>query len=307
MKSIEQLPQVAQQGLAGLEAGQNLKYRILREAAQPVKRQRRMPVWAPAMCAAMALVIALMAFVPSLMQPDDNGQLIIAMPAGETTAAPILTSQGGITGGSISGGRNVSGESLWSPNVNGSMPVIGVNGAFYRMMEEPASVKKNLLGDSIGKVEEFTTEPALSGLDVILSNVSGAGTQVYKIKNMGGTLIAAQVDGTMRLFQRVGFNGSALRGGESLQDTLQVTGKVQSLELSGVGIVDNAKQAEKLIKQLFASAEYASSGSVNGSQVLLIHLDNGLTLQMAVKNDKLSACGTWSCPEFFEAFAEAAH
>ena len=307
MKSLNQLPQVAQQGLAGLEAGQNLKYRILREAAQPAKRERRMPVWAPTVCAAMALVIALVAFVPSLTQPKDNGQLIVAMPAGETTSAPQLTSQGGITGGSISGARSTSGASLWSANVNGSMPVIGVNGAFYRMMEEPASVKKNLLGDAIGKVEEFTTEPALSGLDVILSNVSSAGTHVYKIKNMGGTLIAAQVDGTLRLFQRVGFNGSALRGGESLKDTLQVSGKVQSIELSGVGVVDNAKQADKLMSLLFSSAEYASSGSVNGSQVLLIHLDNGLTLQMAVKNDKLSACGTWSCPEFFDAFAEAAH
>ena len=296
MKSIEQLPQVAQQGLAGLEAGQNLKYRILREAAQPARRARRMPVWAPAMCAAMALVIALVAFVPSFTQPKDNGHLIVAMPAGETTAAPMLTSQGGIVGGSISGARSNSGASLWSANVNGSM----------RMMEAPSAVKQNLLGDAIGKVEEFTTGPALFGLDVILSNVSGAGTQVYGIKGMDGTLIAAQVDGTLRLFQRVGFNGSALQRGETLADTLQVFGKVQSIELSVVGVVTNASQAEGLMVLLLSTAEYASSGAVSGSQTLLIRLNNGLTLQMAVKNDKLSACGTWSCPEFFDAFAQAA-
>ena len=307
MKSLEQLPQMAQQGLAGLQAGQNLKYRILHEAAAPARQQRRLPAWAPALCAAMALVIALVAFVPFFIQPIENGQLIVSQPAGQPTDSPLLISQNGITGGSIGARNGVDGQSLWSANVNGSMPVIGVNGAFYRMMEAPDSVKKNLLGDKLGKVEEFTTEPALSGRDVILSNVSAAGTEVYKIKGMGGTLVAAKVDGTMRLFQRVGFNGSALQRGETLADTLQVSGKVAALELSGVGVIDNAKKAEKVLGTLFDSAEYASSGAVNGNQVLLIHLDNGLTLQLAVKNDKLSACGTWSCPEFFEAFEEAAN
>ena len=48
-----------------------------------------------------------------------------------------------------------------------------------------------------------------------------------------------------------------------------------------------------------------SSGTVSAKQSLLIQLDSGLTLQLAVKNDKLSACGTWSCPEFLEAFEAA--
>lgn len=305
MKSLDHLPEAAQRGLAGLEAGQNLKYRILRAAADPAPARRRMPAWAPAVCAAMALVIALVAVIPGLT-PDKDDQLIIAQPAGQTTNAPNLTSQGGINGGSISGSRSVPAyQSLWSGNVNGSMPVIGIRGAFYRMMDTPSSVSKSLLGSSAGKVEEFTTEPALSGMDVILSNVSASGTEVYQIKGMGGTLVAANVNGTLRLFQRVGFNGAALRGGESLKDTLQVSGKVQSIELSGVGVVTDAGTAEQLLKTLFASASYESSGSVSAKQSLLIHLSNGLTVQMAVKNDKLSACGTWSCPEFFEAFEAA--
>ena len=36
-----------------------------------------------------------------------------------------------------------------------------------------------------------------------------------------------------------------------------------------------------------------------------ITLKNGVTVQLAVKNDKLAACGTWSCPEFFEEFEAA--
>ena len=33
--------------------------------------------------------------------------------------------------------------------------------------------------------------------------------------------------------------------------------------------------------------------------------DNGLVYQFTVKNDKIASCGTWSCPEFFEAFEAA--
>lgn len=252
----------------------------------------------------MALVIALIAVIPTLT-PRDGNQLIIAQPAGQATDAPLLISQGGITGGSISGGRVPAYQSLWSGNVNGAMPVIGVYGAYYRMLEEPSAVSGSLLGSKVGKVEEFTTEPALSGTNVLLSNVSASGTEVYQIKGMGGTLVAAKVNGATRLFQRTGFNGSALNGGESLKDTLQVSGKVKSIELSGVGVVTDAKTAESLMKTLFSSASYESSGSVSASQSLLIHLNNGLTVQMAVKNDKLSACGTWSCPEFIEAFEAA--
>lgn len=57
---------------------------------------------------------------------------------------------------------------------------------------------------------------------------------------------------------------------------------------------------------LMEYASYESSGMVSGKQNLLIELDNGLTVQLAVREDRLSACGTWSCPEFLEAFEQAA-
>ena len=41
------------------------------------------------------------------------------------------------------------------------------------------------------------------------------------------------------------------------------------------------------------------------SRSLLIQLDSGIVLQMAVNGERLIACGTWACPEFFEAFQEA--
>ena len=122
---------------------------------------------------------------------------------------------------------------------------------------------------------------------------------------MGGTLVAAEVNGSMRLFQRVSFNGNALRGSETLDDTLQISGHIASMELSDVGVITDADTCEQLISTLLDCATYESSATVSGRQSLLICLDNGLTVQMAVRDDSLSACGTWSCPEFFEDFQAA--
>ena len=44
---------------------------------------------------------------------------------------------------------------------------------------------------------------------------------------------------------------------------------------------------------------------MSGAGSLLIGLKNGLTLQLLVSDESVSACGTWSCPDFFEAFDEA--
>ena len=122
---------------------------------------------------------------------------------------------------------------------------------------------------------------------------------------MGGTLVAAEVDGSYRVFQRVSFNGSALRGSEDLADTLQLGGHIISMELSDVGTVTDKDVCESLFATLIDCASYESSGNVSGKQSLHIELDNGLTVQLTIKNDKLSACGTWSCPEFFEEFEAA--
>jgi hypothetical protein len=139
----------------------------------------------------------------------------------------------------------------------------------------------------------------------VLSNAVSAGAKVYAIQGVSSdTLVAAQVNGRMRLFQRVSFNGNALRGKEKLADTLALEGKVIALELTGVGTVTNPDAAQALMATLLDCAEYESSGSITSKKALVIELDNGLVLQLNVKGDRLAGCGVWSCPEFFEAFDE---
>ncbi|MGN0971743.1 MAG: hypothetical protein ACI4OY_07275 [Aristaeellaceae bacterium] len=305
LHQLEQLQDTANKAMGGLEADRRLMLRIERAAAQPPQPQRRKKTWAPALACAMALVVCVAVAVPMLRQPPQES-LITSQAAGSGTVGNerALLNMAEDSVSITQNGATPEYRSLWAEG-SGTFPLIGVDGRYYRMMTSPAAVSDSLLGNSLGTVAEFTTEPSLSGGNVLLSNAVAFGTEVYEISGMGGTLVAAEVDGSMRLFQRVSFNGSALRGSETLSDTLQISGHVAGMELSDVGTITDADACEQLLSTLLDCATYESSGSVSGRQSLLISLDNGLTVQLAVRDENLSACGTWSCPEFFEAFEDA--
>ena len=303
-----ELPETVDQTLKTLTADEALKRRIERAVMTPERETVRRPVYrtlVPALSLALVLIVGAAVGLPALRH-DQPGRIITSQAAGSPTdiqdSHENELGQGRVT---VSATAVPEFRSLWETGSNGNFPLIGVNGSYYRMMTAPASVNESLLGASLGKVNEFTTEPSLSGTDAILSNAATLGTEVYAVDGMGGTLVAAEVNGVTRLFQRVSFNGSALQGSESLADTLQIAGRIVAMELSDVGTITDASACEKLFQTLLGSASYDSSGSVSARQSLLIYLDNGLTIQMAVRNDKLAACGTWSCPEFFEDFEDA--
>ena len=117
-------------------------------------------------------------------------------------------------------------------------------------------------------------------------------------------MAAANVNGQMRVFQRVSFGDSALVGGEKLSDTLKASSAV-ALELSGVGAINDPATAQRLMDILVKNASFLRAGGSETNQSLLIQLKSGLVLQMAVNGERVIACGTWACPEFFDAFQEA--
>ena len=302
---LRELPATADKALNNLQATPFLKARIDRAVAEKNQGKVRfaLPKWAPAVCCAAVVLVLALVFVPMDQQP---GNLINSGMLGDPTMPPasVLSADLGDSNVTISTNVAVPGyRNMWANVQNGSFPLISVNGKYYRMMTSPKSVSSSLLGGQVATVNEFTTEPSLSGTDVVLSNAASAGTAVYAVRGVSdSTFVAAEVDGRMRLFQRVSFNGNALRGGERLADTLAVSGKVVALELSGVGTVTDPSTCEALLSTLLNCASYTSSGSLSSRQALLIELSNGLVLQMSVKGDRLAACGVWSCPEFFEEF-----
>lgn len=310
MKSVEErlhtLPDIAEN--SGLNAGEQLKRKILRAAREKETPRRAFaPRLAAALCALAVLIGAGAFALPGLRGNDPvatQTPLIESHPAGslsvgEKTALDVPA--GSIT---IRSSKNPSYRSIWAPMSGGNFPLIGVNGRYYRLLTNPTSVSGSLLGQSLGTVDTFTSEPALAGRNGVCSNVVAQGETVYAVSGMNGALAAANVNGQMRVFQRVSFGDSALVGGESLADTLKASNPV-ALELSGVGTVNDASAAQRLVSILVKNASFLRAGGSETNQSLLIQLQNGIVLQMAVNGERLIACGTWACPEFFEAFQEA--
>ena len=61
----------------------------------------------------------------------------------------------------------------------------------------------------------------------------------------------------------------------------------------------------ELLNLLYRNAAYQRAGGGETGQSLLIYLNNGITMQLSVNGEKLIGCGTWACPDFFEAFEAA--
>ena len=78
-----------------------------------------------------------------------------------------------------------------------------------------------------------------------------------------------------------------------------------ALQLSDVGTVTDHAEVDRLMGILYDKALYLGSQGHSGSQALLVQYASGLVLQLAVSGDTLSACGSWDCPEFIRAFADA--
>lgn len=305
---LQNLPEAADAAMGGLTATPFMKAKIDRAVAEkksPRAWQTRLrPVLA---MGCMALAVLLAVAIP-MMNEEDPGIMMHSGELGEPTQSPDAALSADLGSGDvrITKGRSTPGyRSIWSDVDDGYFPLIGVNGKFYRMLTSPRQVDSSLMGEKLGTVSEFTREPSLSDTSAVLSNAAAFGSDVYAISGMGDALVCAEVNGTMRLFQRVSFNGNALRGRETLADTLQLEGRIIAMELSGVGTITDPATCETLLDTLLQNATMKSNGSLSSKQALLLETDTGLVLQMNVRGDSLAACGVWSCPEFFEAFEEA--
>ena len=303
---LRELPEIAQ--ATGLQADEALKRKILRAAREKKSEKSSLRRLVPVFCCAVAVLLAVgvLSFREAPVtgpQPTDM-PLIASVAAGNEIPGQKLAldvPQGSIT---IRKSSNPSYRSIWARANGGNFPLIGVNGRYYRMLTNPTAISSSLLGGAIGTVDTYTSEPALAGKNSVCSNVVAAGETVYAVQGMNGAMAAAKVDGKMRVFQRVSYGDQALVGGEDLADTLRA-GDVVALEISGVGTINDANKARELIAILTDNASFLRSGGSETNQSLLIQLGNGLVLQMAVNGERIIACGTWACPEFFDAFHES--
>ena len=189
----------------------------------------------------------------------------------------------------------------------GDIPLVTVDGAVYQMLKTPKDVGAGMLGGQVGSVQQVSDQPSLASGEALragLSNVVQEGAAVYAVRGLPQTTaVAAEVNGSMRIFQRVSYAGRG-PAGSSLEETFSVRGKVKRLELSGVGEL-TGEAANRAIDVLLDQAVLQSSDASSRRQTLTVTLDSGLKLQLGVSGDTLCGCGGWSCPAFFEAFEAA--
>lgn len=309
MKRLEQLPEITSEMLAGLTADYRLKNRILSTAKKGAVAEKRALRPAIGLALSLAVVVTgVLTLFPKNASAPDAITIIHSIAAGQGARQPDVRGLLDLPQGSIkltAGSALPEYRSIWAPKNGTDFPLVAVEGRYYRLMRNPSSISDDMLSNSLGTVAEYTTEPSLSKADTVMSNVVSQGEAVYSVSGMSGALVAAKVDGTLRVFQRVSYSGNAKIGKESLNDTLKVSGKVVALELSGVGTITDGSTASALVKTLLDEASYQNASLISSDQSLLIQLDSGITMQLLVKGDTVSACGSWSCPEFFEAFAKA--
>lgn len=304
-EAVDRLPEIAAEMLGGLTATPAMRHRILVATARkkeaqipvrstPAKRRPALVRYTPA--AAMAVVMAVMVGLGVFY-----GGKPLAPIGSPTINSGMSTYQAGQA--SVTGVPEY--RSLFAGVDSANPPLICVNGRYYRMLTSPAPVSRTLAGTTIAEVQTFTDEPSLAGSVGVVSNVAQVGTMVYAVDGLSQkTACLAEVDGVLRLFQRVGYASETIVGNEMFEDTLAVNGQVAMLELSGEGVIQDEKTANELIYMLSEFAIFHSPEIAGGDQALTIYLKNGLSLQLMVEGDVFGGCGAWACPEFFQMFRE---
>ena len=315
-KSLDQLGQIADEMLGGLQADEAMRLKIKRAAEGGHVRRKPVMRFAPAVCCAALALACVGAAVPRLNQNQTENNVMLAS---EPMAVSIDTIAAGesaaFAGGELVAdlGDNARVRMVGAPaqtlfaQGGGDIPLVTVGNGVYQMLETPRDVGNSLLGESLGDVMLFDEQPSLASpkeMAAGLSNVAEQGAVIYSIAGLPKTTaVAVEVDGNMRVFQRVSYAGKG-PAGASLEDTFSVRGKVKSAELSGVGELTGSK-ANEVIAVLLDHAVLKSADATARRQTLTVTLENGLKLQLGVSGDTLCGCGGWSCPEFFEAFEGA--
>ena len=224
--------------------------------------------------------------------------------AGSVPAAGSMMKSASLSGVEVHNAVS-RGDSLFA-NGSPEIPVLCLNGAVYRLLKEPGALAGGLLDGQIGTVRTETEHPSLATKQELasgLSNCCGIGSAVYAITSLSkSTAVAAEVNGRMRLFQRISYAG--LGSAAPLSESLALSGKLKEMTLSGVGTL-SGEAAERAFKLLLSSAERIAKEAEPGAGTLTFVLKNGLRLQMTVSGETLIACGAWQCPAFFDAFRQA--
>ena len=305
-QKLKALPQTADEMLSGLQADPHGARRILlkNQADSKPRYTHWIRVGAPVFAALVLVVAVLLTHSAGLFHTPVSTPAVESIAAGDPSTEKNYPARADLPLGSVtlSGGGYGTFRNLFSGSSMTSFPMIQVNGTYYRMMNEPQNLSSQFLGKAIGKVSLHSSAPENSTTG-ISSNVILEGETVYRIQSMENAAVAARVNGDMRVFQRVSFNGKGIP--DSISALVGNT-SVTEITLSGVGRVTDSGTIKRLMQVLTRRSAYLSGSCSATTQGLYISYSNGVTLQLYVSGSTVMSCGAWSCGEFIEELRQAA-
>ena len=315
LKSLDQLGPITDEMLGGLKADEAMRLKIKRAAAEGRTTSRKPAArFMPAVCCAALALCCVGVWSTTLHKTDEPGMVrpepmavsIDTIAAGDGAAFDGTTLVADLNDNVMMRSAVNGGNTLFAEG-DGDVPLVTIGNAVYQMLKTPKDIGNSLLGESVGDVALFDEQPSLASpkeMSAGLSNIAPQGAVIYSLRGLPKTTaVAAEVDGGMRVFQRVSYAGRG-PAGDTLEETFSVRGKVKEVELSGVGAIRGEK-ANEVIAVLLDEAVLKSADMAAGRQTLTVTLESGLKLQLGVSGDTICGCGGWSCPEFFEAFEAA--
>ncbi len=300
VKRVEDLREIANETLSGLEAGPALRHRIV--SAQAPKR--KMPVRGLAIALSCALVLAVV--IPVALSGQKNTVTVQGNPAVASGTPTILSFSAGkedvhnetasLNGAQVTvTNRNKDNKySLWDEN-----GLIRWDGRYYRLIRETRPDER-ALGGVVATVSAQVNDPTLSA-EAVVSKDMPVGTEIYSLSGVSErALVVCRGNDGLRLYQRISLAGNGLLGSERFSDVMPDAGRVTAISLTGQDVIQG-EDARRLYEILIRSAVHEGDGSVTPERVLIITLDNGAAIQLSVKGSRIGGCGVWSCPDFFEA------
>lgn len=194
MKRLEDLPQITEEVLGGLQATPGMKARIMEAAAAPQKKQINWMPRVAAVACALALFVGAALNIPGFAPHSNNEPVIRYGAAGDMAARGAGEEPALAAAGSDQvrvGSRSAGGSSLWAGAKGSSFPMIVISGRCYRMLTEPVGVSASLLGATVDTIGAFMDEPSLAAKGAVVSNAAAQGTAVRAVKGMDGAVVAA--------------------------------------------------------------------------------------------------------------------
>ena len=322
MNKLDELRPIANEMLGGLHADEAMRYRVIRAAKEgAAPRRNTMKRAVPAVCMAALALVCVGAAGLRLNPKEQEAPVMLTaarsmdapavveistIAAGTDLSAMEVEEMAALGGKARVGAQEAQAESLFA-SADGDIAMIAVEGRVYRMLKTPKDIAGGMLAGEVGSVLLHDSMPSMASpkeMQAGLSNVAAEGAAVYGVKGLDAkTAVAAEVNGSMRVFQRVSFAGRG-PAGESFEETFSVRGSVKEMTLSGVGTL-SGDTANAVMNVLLDRAVLKSADATARKQTLTVTLDSGLKLQLGVSGDTVCGCGGWSCPEFFEAFEAA--